>query len=634
MPIEATAPGGTFFVPNLDPDSRKAMAVREAQRLFSAGEAQCWARRDRMIEWALAWHGKVVAQHTSQRSQIGHDVTRESIERILPKLLGTNLGFSYFKQGRFQEPATQLAEFYLGGMHYFIEKLKQSRDKLIYGRGPGKWRWVVDRRMRSRRLRPREVTAFLGLGVDPRALRGRFEQPVVAWDGPKFHAVDPFCLTYDTSVSSPYEQGFLFEECQKTARHMLIEVEEGRMDRAATLGYLRQENKPLGSLGRWRTQIVAQLGIDLGSTVLADQRSHWTTYEGYFPFDLQGNLREVPCIVETDPGFTFPLRAAENPFDHGMPPYSFEDWMRVTGEFWPVGVAEMLEPTQTMVNVYANLAIDNIVLSVFSVWLKHAEAGIPGNQLRLIPNQFITTNIQGGLEPLRPPDHTAQIHAWLQFYLKRAQELSGITAFSALGTPELGQTKTALGIQTLKSAAEEFLAFAKRIMIEEGMDYDARFLLELMQQFVDTDKDIAIRGPDGMMQPFTVTPEDLDGDFEWRVAVEQKNPLSRALDSQAFENTIAKWLKMGVPVDIPLVAAEMARMTDVPELQHPERYILQPGGVPGMPGAPGAPMDTMGMLAQAMQAAQGGGLDRGSQQSFEGGPQPAGGALALAAGQQ
>lgn len=602
------------------------MALREAHRLFSAGEAQCWARRDRMIEWLMAWHGQVTAQHTVQRSQVGHDITRESIERILPKLLGTNLGFTYYKQGRFQEAPTRLAEHYLAGMHYFIEKLKQSRDKLIYGRGVGKWRYVLDRRIRQRKLRPREVAAFLAIGMDPDALKGRFDEPVTAWDGPKFHAADPFALTYDTSVDSPYNMGFLFEECQKTARHLRTEVDQGRLDRAATLSYLAYENKPLGSVARWRSQISTRIGIDLGATPLPDALTHWTTYEGYFPFDLRGNLREVPLIVETDPGFMFPLRVEENPFDHGMAPYSFEDWIRVTGEFWPVGVAEMLEPVQTMVNVWANLAIDNIVLSVFAVWLKHAEAGIPWNTMRLIPNQIITSQITGGLEALRPPDHTAQIQAWLAFYLKRAQEQSGITAFSALGTPELGQTKTALGIQTLKASAEEFLAFAKRISIEEGMDYDARFLLELMQQFTDADKDISIRGQDGQMAPFVVRPEDLDGDFEWRVVVEQKNPLSRTLDSQAFESWVAKALKMGVPLNIPLVAAKMAMMTDVAELAHPEQFLLQPPG--------GAPMDTQGMLLQAMQAAQGGGLDRDSVQSFEGGPQPAGGALPmLAAGQ-
>ena len=601
------------------------MALREAQRLFSHGEQQSWARRDRMIEWLMAWHGQVTSVHSTQRNQIGHDVTRESIERILPKLLGTNIGFNYYKKGRFQEPPTRLGEHYLAGMHYFIQKVQQKRDSLIYGRGVGKWRYVVDRRVRRRKLRPREIAAFLALGMSPAALRGRFDDTVTAWDGPRFHAVDPFALTYDTTVAQPYEQGFLFEECQKTARHMLIEAEDGRMDQRVLRGYLALQNKPPGSVARWRQQISARIGIDLGTVPAADHPTAWTTYEGYFPFDLTGNLRESPIIVETDPSFQFPLRIDDNPFDHGLPPYSFEDWMRVTGEFWPVGVAEMLEPTQTMVNVWSNLAIDNIVLSVFAVWLKHSEAGIPMNTMRLVPNQIITSHMSGGLEPLRPPDHTAQIHSWLQFYLKRAQELSGITAFSALGTPELGQTKTALGIQTLKASAEEFLAFAKRIMVEYGMDYDARFLLELMQQFVTSDIDIGIRGPDGQMAPFTVLPEDLDGDFEWRVTVEQKNPLSRALDQQAFENWVAKSLKMGLPLDIPLVAAEMARMTDVAELAHPERYFQQQLMPQGL-------MGTAQMVQQAMAGAQGGG--EGGTQSLAGGPQPAGGPLAAMAGSQ
>jgi len=625
--------GSAPAVIRTDPDTRKGMALREAERLFSQAEGQAWARRTRMLDWLMAWHGMVTMRHSTQRSQVGHDVTRESIERILPKLLGTDLTFKYFQRGRYQERTSKAADFFLRKRHYFINKLLQARDKCIYGRGYGKWRWCVESRDRARRLKPREIEAFASLGITK--FPDRIRETVTSFRGPSFHAVDGFGITMDTTNDNPYRAAFIFEEFNATPVQILQYGESGLWDKAVCKAYVESEQRPLGAVETWRQQVIARLGIDLGTPRTFGKPVGLSLYEGYFPFDMDGDLKDEPCLLVSDPDFQAAFRYEENPSDHGLAPYTFDDWMRITGEAHPTGVAELLEPTQTMVNIWSNLAIDNIVLSVFPIWLKHVDAGIPGNLLRLIPNNMILTQINDGLKPLRAEDHTAQIHSWLQFYLKRAQELSGITAFSALGTPELGQTKTALGIQTLKAAAEEYLAFAKRVMLEESMDMDAQFMLELMQQYIDRDLEISILGEDGAPQSMVITPEDLEGSFTWQASVEQRNPLNRSLEKQAFEEWVAKALKMGVPLNILKVAMEMARMTDTEALQHPEQFLQMPPGM-GMPGMGGPPGGDMGsMLMQAMQAAQAGDLDGGEGgANFSGGPQPAAGAMAMLAGEQ
>ena len=119
--------------------------------------------------------------------------------------------------------------------------------------------------------------------------------------------------------------------------------------------------------------------------------------EGYFPFDLDGDGRDEPVLIVCDPGFKVCFRLQQNPFYHGEAPYSYDDWLRVTGEFWPIGVIEILEPTQAMLNVWANLGIDNVVLTAFPLWLKHRSAMIPGNSLVLTPNRFVPTNMLNGL---------------------------------------------------------------------------------------------------------------------------------------------------------------------------------------------------------------------------------------------
>ncbi len=624
MPDLAQAPA----VIRTDPNTRKGMALQEAQRLFAQADSQCWARRNRMVDWLLAWHGQVVLRHSTQRNQIGHDVTRESIERILPKLLGTDMTFKYYKQGRYDEIVSKTADFYLKKRHYFINKLLQSRDKCIFGRGIGKWRHCVEGRTRNRALTPREIEAFTSIGLTDFPQRVR--EDVVSFRGPSFHAVDPFAFTGDMSVDNPYRMAFTAEEFNMTPTAIWQYGEQGVFDQQAARAYALSDQHPLGSVEKWRQQVIAMLGIDLGTPRTFGKPTGVSLYEMYLPFDMDGDLKDEPLLLVCDPDFGVALRYEENPFDHGMAPYTFDDWMRITGEAWPVGVAELLEPTQTMINIWSNLAIDNIVLAVFPIWLKHAESGIPGNLLRLIPNNLITTMVPDGLKPLRADDHTAQIHAWLSFYLKRAQELSGITAFSALGTPELGQTKTALGIQTLKASAEEYLAFAKRIMIEESMDRDAQFMLELMQQFVDRDLQIEILGEDGMPQTLNVTPEDLQGSFTWQASVEQRNPLNRQLERQAFEEWVAKSLKMGLPLNLFKISMEMARQSDVPALAHPENYLMDPAATT-VPGAGDPNMMLMQAMQNAQGAPEGGG---GPNANFTGGPQPAAGAMSMLAGQQ
>lgn len=604
-------------MPHFDalPD-RKRKAVEEAKRLFESGQGQCWSRRDQMLEWTMAYHGVVTHVHQAQRSQVPHDITREAIERIIPKLLGSNIGFEYFRDGQFADAPSTLARFYLDKMRYVITAERTARDKLTLGRGIRKWCWRNEARHRKRPLTEAEIRAFQSIGYTefPR----KVSETLTVYDGPFCFGVDPFAMTYDTSTDDPHRQYFTFEEFHLSPQAMRQEADLENFDAGSVEDLIREESKTPLPMDQWRNEAIARIGIDQGIAHTVGSPTAYGLIEGYFPFDLDGDGRDEPILIVTDPGFLHILRLEENPYDHGMPPYVYDDWVRVTGEFWPIGVAEMLEPVQTMINVWSNLGIDNIVLSVFNVWLKHRDARIPQNSLKVVPNLVIPTDMMNGLQPLRPNDHSGNILTMLQYYLKRAQEQSGITQFSALGTPELGQTKTALGIQTLKAAAEEFLAYHRRTMLMDAMARDAELFLANLQQFMDAPLDIAIRGEDGRMQPFRAMPDDVIGQFDWNAIVENQNPLSRELESQAFENWIAMGLKMRVPVNATAAWLELGKRRQIGQ---PERYILRPQ----------APPQLQGQSIMAQQAALGAG-NRPTFPSLEGGPQPAEGAPSALAG--
>ena len=617
--------------------ARERMALEEAKRLYEIGESSCWARRDRMLDWGLAWHNVVTLQHPSQRSQVPHDVTREAVERILPKLLGTSMGFSYFKQGQYAEIPSKLSKHYLHKMRYRRTMLRTNRDKLIYGRGIRKWSWHVDKRERQRTLTDREIQAMLAMGMDATQIPRKTADTVTLYDGPRCHAVDPFCMTYDTAVDDPHTQSYTFEECRETPQSIRAKSDRGLYREAAAKALLAQEKSSRASVQRWRDEAIARKGIDIGTTVTTNDPSAYYLLEGYFWFDLDGDGRDEHVLLVTDPEFKYPLRLEANPYDHAEAPYVYDDWMGLTGEFWPVGVVEVLEPIQGMANIWGNLGLDNISLAVFNVWLKHRDAQIPGNVLKAIPNQMIATSMTDGLQPLTTQDHTANILTHVTYWQKRAQEQSGITQFNALGTPELGQTKTALGIQTLKAAAEEFLAFAKETMKDESMSKDAEFFLSLLQQFMDRPLDLALRCEDSRAEPFHAEPDDLAVDFEWDVSIEQNTPLSRELESRSFEEWVADSLKIGTPLNVPLISLELGKRKGI---SRPERFMLQPQGAPGMgpgpgqgpPGAPGAagPPSPMNLppdaLAQmAAYAAEGAGTPLPGGASTAGGAQPAAG---------
>lgn len=556
-----------------------------------------------------------------QRSQVPHDISREAVERILPKLLGGYVGFNYFKDGQYAEAPSKLAAFYLQKMQYFHVCERRARDCLIFGRGVTKWLYRYDERQRRRTLTTPEIMAFQRAGFTkfPR----KVTETIVAYDGPMAYNVDPFTMTYDTSVDDPTKCYFTFEEFRMTVQQMQGEVTAGRYDADAVAQY-ETETPPTqpGFVDRWRNEAIARIGIDYGTAYSLSEPTAFALEEGYFPFDIDGDGKDESILIVCDPGFKVCFRLQENPFDHGQAPYTYHDWLRITGEFWPIGVIEILEPTQTMLNVWSNLGVDNIVLSIFNLWLKHRDAHIPGNSLMLLPNRIIPTNMMDGLQPLRPNDHTSNVMTYQQFYLKRAQEQSGVTQFNALGSPEMGQTRTALGIQTLKQAAEEFLGFAKKRMVEITMHSDAEFLLELLRQFMDEAKQVVLLGDDNQADTGWVQPDDLFGNFDWQAVVESQSPLSRELDSSNFENWVATTTKIGVPLNMPLVAQELGRRKGI---TRPERWFA--------PQAPTGSAATPGLNIQNMQARQaiaaGGG---GQQESLAGGPQPAGGATQLGGG--
>lgn len=588
------------------------MCLEEAKRLHARGEQAAFARRNRFLDWLLTWHGRVTLAHNVQRSQVHHDISREAVERILPKLLGSDVGVEYFKGGAYDDPATKLARFYYQKMGYFGLCERRARDKMIFGRGVMKWMYANDQRRRKRVLTAAEIGVFQRVGFTnfPRTVT----ETVTLYDGPRAYNVDPFTMTYDTSVDDPRRCYFLFEEFRSTIQQMQAEAKAGRYDADAVAEY-ETDTPPTqpGFVDRWRNEAIARIGIDYGTAYSLSEPTGFALEEGYFPFDIDGNGRDESILLVCDPGFRVAFRCQENPFHHGEAPYSFDDWLRVTGEFWPVGIVEILEQTQAMLNVWTNLGIDNIILTVFPLWLKHRGAQIPGNSLVLTPNRLIPTNMLQGLQQLKQEDRTQQTQTWVQFYLKRAQELSGITQFNALGTPEVGQTKTALGITALKQAAEEFLGFARKRMIEEAMHRDGELFLSLAQQYIDQPKTVAILGEDQQIEPLIVQPDDLLGDFTWQAVVEQMAPLSREIESQNFESIVEKAQKLGLQQNLPEIVIELAKRRGVPNYG---RFLAKTG--PG--GMPSDPTDFMQNLMARQAVGNQGSPPR--QPSMAGGPQP------------
>lgn len=286
------------------------------------------------------------------------------------------------------------------------------------------------------------------------------------------------------------------------------------------------------------------------------------------------------------------IRVSENPYWHGEKPYAvFPDYIQ-EGEFWGLGEVEAIEGLQDLVNAIYNQRIDNVRLSIDTMFGVNTKALEDERDLQIRPGGIVRVTgdwtPQEAISRYEFGDVTGSAYAEVDQLEKLIERVSGVSGYQ-LGIQEEGMNRTATGVSLATEAGNSKFALKVRLMELVGLKRVARQWGAIIQQYTDQQRAVRVMGPSGQWLFPTLTPDAIQGALDYSIDVSSTAQTESVRKDQA--TMLFQTLAPALPQAIPKLAQDLLEAFGKKDAY---AYIM---------GSP----DLM-MLTQMMQAQQQGGI--------------------------
>jgi hypothetical protein len=344
------------------------------------------------------------------------------------------------------------------------------------------------------------------------------EQEVTIWDDPDFQPFSIYDLYPDpegTSIDDcawAIRREFVTEQVLKSREEQGLykitdweniraggeKLNEAKQDRAAAIGS-SYENASTDDKGSQRYELLHMW-----------EDSHVTTII---------NRTEI-------------IRDEENPFWHGKKPLGFAKIDPLNGEFYGVGLVEIIECLQAELNTTRNQRIDNNNIAINRMYMVLKHAGIDPKDLVSRPNGIVWVDTFEDVKELQhqPVDATAFQE---ETVIKNdIQEATGTYAEARGATPDSKRTATE---NAIKDRAVSIRFEVKTRLFESyGLKRLLFFYDQLNQQFIVGPRDIRRQTEDGY-EWLSFGPENITGRYDYQPAGSAVEP---TLDAMNYRQNI------------------------------------------------------------------------------------------------
>ena len=125
------------------------------------------------------------------------------------------------------------------------------------------------------------------------------------------------------------------------------------------------------------------------------------------------------------------IREVDNPYFHGELPIIYGVDYPYPGELYGMGEIEPVDRIQRAINAVLNQRLDNVQLTLNTMWKVKKNAGVDLHTLVSAPGNIVTTDDMTAIEAVQTPDVTGQTFVQTMTYLTSAmQNGSGITDYT------------------------------------------------------------------------------------------------------------------------------------------------------------------------------------------------------------
>jgi hypothetical protein len=250
------------------------------------------------------------------------------------------------------------------------------------------------------------------------------------------------------------------------------------------------------------------------------------------------------------------LRVILNPFKPSRIPYNFAPYEEDAYNFFGVSLPENMEDSQTLMNGFTRMAVDNAVLSGNLVFEINEDALQPGQSLEMYPGKVFVRHAGAPGQAIfgtKYPNTTQENMLMFDKFRQLADEATGIPSFSHGQTGVSGVGRTASGISMLMGAA----SLSIRTVVKNLDEFLLKPLGEAMYHFNMNFADDAL----------------IKGDFEVKA-----NGTTNLLQKEIKTQRLLQFLQIvgSTPAiaitDLTYLVEEIAKGLDI----DPERAILDP----------------------------------------------------------
>lgn len=492
----------------------------------------------------------------------------------------------------------------------FFKLMCFIKNLLIYGTSFAKIYWShVKKKIRFKRKKYRGIMDYFGTDISQliptirRQMTGQeiTEEVIEIEDGPTLDIAnigdifpDPLAIDVNSGwmihrVKRPISHlralmstGVYNEEVNKITKADATESKDGKYDIESSEG--RQHNTPV-------TRPEIESPIEL------------LEWHGLFDDNEDGYPER--CIFTLAAGKY--LIRGKNPKE-GMTPFWHEDnpfvrgvYIPLPNEMYGMGICELCDDLQNMLNENVNQRQDNITLILNPLIKYRKNSGIKMSQLIMSPGRTVGEDQPGDVSFDRPGDVTASSFAQTHDIERWMQEVTAITKLTlSTGGTEMGRTATAAGL--LQQNANTRFAITAKIIENMAFSKIIKMFYEMDYQFYDEEKIGTLIGID----PAKIDIEKMRPDyyqFEAAGVKTMEDTNQKALKLLQFGN-IAKdfpefkkseWLRKVYvllrvgdnPFELIYTPEEAQKVQSEKMLEQLFMMQMQSGMVPGKPGAPG-----------------------------------------------
>lgn len=360
------------------------------------------------------------------------------------------------------------------------------KEALMYGTSHIKPVWRYEIRNVKQKV---PVTSILGVSMESKYQ----DTEIVAYDDPHVEHIDIWDIYVDPDATSVDDAEYVVHRVFRTKEHIKRMAQNGIYKNIEKIGnsFSPTSSDEIGSEERMSS---------IGLSKSPKQQDKIELLE-YWTDERIIVVANRSAIIRNEP----------NPFWHGKKPFIRIVDHPVPHEYYGIGEIEPIEYLQYELNDTRNQRMDNVNLVLNRMWKVLRGADIVPDQLISRPGGFIEVDDMGDIEEVKFTDVTSSSYKEEEEIKRDIDRTVGVFDYARGETTDRRETATTASI--LSNAANERFKLKVQLMEDMGLRRLGLMLIQLNQQFIDSERVIRVVGDDGVNFEI-LSPEDIMGEFD------------------------------------------------------------------------------------------------------------------------